>query len=264
MSWLLPAVLLALSPLIWRLASTSPIALVPILLIAVWLIAVASLQGARVTVWAIVAGVSLGAGMYVSPASAVMMPILAAITLGCAAQARVVSTRDLGIFAAAFALVAAPFAIGLILHPEEYRRLVLSHHLYDANRFNIRQGVREITSWVGMTARSEVYWDYLNPAFLFITGRVLAWPLALFLPIGVYRTVIGDSKLIDRVSLLGLLASPIAGALTAEPPVPERALWIIPFAAMVASQGIMWLIGWWRSSGATATDAAAASPPASR
>jgi hypothetical protein len=264
MSWLLPALLFALSPLVWRQASTSPITLVPVVLIAVWLIAVASLHGARAAMWAVVAGVSLGAGMYLSPASAVMMPILAAITVGCLAQARVTAIRDLGIFVAAFAVVSAPFAIGLIVHPEAFRQIVLSHHLYDANRFNILQGVREVTSWVGMTARSEVYWDYLNPAFLFITGRVLAWPLALFVPIGVYRTVIGDSTLIDRVSLLGLLTSPIAGALTAEPPVPERAIWIVPFAAMIASQGIFWVIGWWRRDPTGATAAAAASPPATR
>ena len=140
MSWLLPALLLALTPLIWRQASTAPITLVPVVLIAVWLFAVASLQGARATVWAIVAGGVLGAGMYVSPPSAVMMPILAVITIGCVAQARAASMRDLGIFVAAFAIVSAPFAIALMLHPEEFRRLVLSHHLYDANRFNILQG----------------------------------------------------------------------------------------------------------------------------
>ena len=98
----------------------------------------------------------------------------------------------------------AALLVAWAMRPEQFREIVNSHHLYDANRFNVLQGVREVTSWVGLTARSEVFWDYLNPAFLFVTGRVLAWPLAILLPIGLYYALVKDATMSARLALCRL------------------------------------------------------------
>ena len=94
--------------------------------------------------------------------------------------------------------------MSLVLHPEDFRSTVNALHLYDANRLNPLQGVRDMASWIGLTARSDVYYDYFNPAFLFITGHVLLWPLAIFEL---------DRPLIEvaRDALVGLLRRPAAG-----------------------------------------------------
>lgn len=255
MMLLLPAIVFALTPLVWRQASAAPMTLVPVVLILVCMAAVAGVSTARRVPWAMVGGAALGAGVYFTPAAILMMPIFAAITVCVLWYTRTLPARELGMFMAAFAIVAAPLLMSFVIHPENYRQLVQSHRLYDAERFNILQGIREVTSWVGMTARTEVYWDYLNPAFLFITGRVLTWVLAPFLAIGVYRVVIGEGDVLDRLALLGLLASPIAGALTAEPPTPPRILWITPFAAVLSSYGLLWALAWFRSRRITAAAA---------
>jgi hypothetical protein len=252
---MLPMIVFALTPLVWRQASMAPVTLVPVVLIMLSLAAVAGASTASRAVWAMVGGAALGAGMYFTTAAILMMPVFAVITIAVLWSARALPMRELSLFAAAFAIVAAPLAVWFAIHPENYRQLVQSHRLYDAERFNILQGIREVTSWVGMTARTEVYWDYLNPAFLFITGRVLTWVLAPFLAIGVYRVVIGEGDVLDRLALFGLLASPIAGALTAEPPAPARILWITPFAAVLSSYGLLSALAWWRSRSVTAAAA---------
>jgi hypothetical protein len=36
--------------------------------------------------------------------------------------------------------------------PQLFRDTVTAHHLYDVNRFSVLQGIREMVSWVGLTA----------------------------------------------------------------------------------------------------------------
>jgi len=161
-----------------------------------------------------------------------------------AALAAVTTRARLGLLVAAFCLTVAPFAVSLLLHPERFRNTVNAYHLYDANRFNVRQGVHEMASWVGLTARSEVYYDYFNPAFLFLTGRVLLLPLAVLLPAGLFQIVSDETTPLARLSMAGFLAAPFAASLTAEAPTPGRILFITPFAAIVSAYGLKRLLSW--------------------
>jgi len=224
-----------LAPLLWTQASAAPSSLYPLPLVCLWLLAISQLSSTRRVWWAAVAGAALGAGVYVSVPAVVMMPCYAVLTLAFGLGSRALSRTALTMFLGAFAVVALPLLVGWAMRPEQFREIVNSHHLYDANRYNMLQGVREVTSWVGLTARSEVFWDYLNPAFLFVTGRVLAWPLAILLPIGLYYALVTDATLPGRLALAGYLASPLAASLTAEPPVAARIFWIIPFAALLSA-----------------------------
>ena len=105
------------------------------------------------------------------------------------------------------------------------------------------QGAREITSWVGLTARSEVYWDYFNPAFLFLTVGVLFPPLIVLLPVGLIAMLRESSTPLSRLWLAGLAVAPMAAALTAEAPIPARAIYLTPFAAIIAAAGVQYLWG---------------------
>lgn len=232
------------SPLLWTLVSEAPVTLVPLVCVCGWLAAVHRFEEQRQFVWAAVAGASLGAGVYFTLPATVMMPCLAALTVAIALPTRAMSARDAMAFIAAFVVVSVPYFIGWLLRPDEFREVVNSRHLYDADRFNVIQGVREVGSWVGLTARSEVMWDYLNPAFLFATGRVLAWPLIVLVPIGIYVVIARDTSLLGRLAFAGYLASPLAASLTAEPPIRSRIGWILPFAALLSAFAATAIMQW--------------------
>jgi hypothetical protein len=224
-----------MAPLLWTQLAALPPALYAIPCVCGWLLAIAMLSATRRWWWAAVGGAALAAGAYTSAPALVMMPCYAALTVCVLAPARSVARQALAVFVAAFVLGSMPLLIRWMLQPQAFRDLVNAHHLYDANRFNVLQGVREVTSWVGLTARSEVYWDYLNPVFLFVTGRVLAWPLVILLPLGLYYALVKDSTAVARLALIGYLVAPLAGSLTAEPPMASRIIWIIPFASLLAA-----------------------------
>ena len=114
--------------------------------------------------------------------------------------------------------------------------------MYDAYRLNVLQGAHEMVSWVSLTARSDTYYGYFNPAFLFMTGRVLLFPLVVLLPAGVYRILITESAPLARLALAGFLAAPFAASLTAERPTPERILFIATFAAIISTYGVRQLL----------------------
>lgn len=244
------AVIFALTPLVWEQTRAGSVSLYPLPFVAGWLLAAAYLEDKSVVPWSAVAGIVLGVGADASHAAMVMMPLYLLLTIGVFAHARTVPSRQLGLLLAAFVVAVSPFAVSLLRHPEDFRNTVNAYHLYDANRFNVRQGVREMASWVGLTARSEVYYDYFNPAFLFLTGRVLLLPLVVLIPAGLCQILLSETTPLARLSLAGFLVAPFAASLTAEPPTPGRILFITPFAALVSVYGIQRLMSWrtWASS----------------
>lgn len=242
--WLgaLTTVLFASTPLLWQHNQYPAPALFSLPFIAGWLVAIAYVQRDRAAWWAVAAGGCLGAGIYTSTAAAVMMPLYLLLTIAVLHRSRAAGSRELALMIAACCLAAAPFAIFLAEHPQAFRDAVNAHHLYDANRFNLRQGIREMTSWLGLTARTEVYYDYFNPAFLFLSGQVLLLPLAVLLPLGVYHIVSDDNRPLARLSVAGVIVAPFAAALTADAPTPARMLFVTPFAAIVSAYGVKYLL----------------------
>ena len=241
------AVIFALTPLLWRQFGDAPASLYPLPFLVGGLGAVAHFEHSRDSRWLAAAGAMLGTGIYTSVAAMVMMPLYLVLTIAVLAYSRTISARQAGLAVAAFVAAASPFAVSLVLHPEDFRNTVNALHLYDANRLNPLQGVRDMASWIGLTARSEVYYDYFNPAFLFITGHVLLWPLAILIPIGFYQIATDETSVLARLAVGGFFIAPFAAALTAENPIPRRILFITPFAVLVATAGMRRLLAWWTS-----------------
>jgi 4-amino-4-deoxy-L-arabinose transferase-like glycosyltransferase len=239
--------LFALTPLLWSQIQNAPASLYPLPFVAGWLWAAAHLEDARATWWAAAAGALLGLGVYTSTAAIVMMPLYLVLMLVIFAHARAIASREIGVCLAAFAVAVAPAAWSLLVHPEHFRDTVNAYHLYDADRFNVRQGIREMASWVGLTARSEVYYDYFNPAFLFLSGRVLLAPLIVLVPAGLYEILTAESTPAARLMLAGFLASPFAASLTAQAPTPGRMLFVTPFAAVLSAYGARRMLSAWRA-----------------
>jgi hypothetical protein len=244
---ILTAALFALTPLLWQQIQSAPSSLAPLPVVVAWLWATAHLERADAIWWPLVAGALLGAGVYTSHAAVVMMPLYLLLTIGIlAAHHRTGRWHQVGALAAAFAVAVSASVVRLLRHPEVFGETVNAYHLYDANRFNVRQGIREMMSWVGLTARSEVYYDYFNPAFLFLTGQVLLLPLVVLIPVGLYQIATDEATPLARLSLAGFVVAPFAASLTAAAPTPARILFITPFAAIVSAYGVKRLLAWRR------------------
>jgi len=238
---ILSAAIFLLTPMLWQLAGSNPAALLPLLPVLAWLFATVRWTQERTVSWGIAAGAALGLGLHTSLGAVVMMPAYLVTALAILLYGRVLPWRQYAICVAAFLVCAAPLAINWLRHPEQLRLAINSHHLYDADRFSLLQGAREVTSWVGLTARSEVYWDYFNPAFLFLTGGMLLPPAIVLLPLGLLVLLREPATTLSRLWLAGLAIAPLAAAL-AEAPIPARALYLTPFAAIISALGAQYLL----------------------
>ena len=217
-----------------------------------WLLCVVRFLESSEPRWLLAAGGILGCGLYSHLASLVMMPLYLASTIVLVASVRERWGRPLVMLMAGFGVAAAPGATFIARHPEYLRDNINRFHIYDANRFDLIHGLREVVSWVGLTARSENYYDYFNPWFLFFQGnslheslrqpRVFLFPLVVLLPAGLYALVNRERTPAAWLVMGGFLVAPAAAALVAEPYVARRIVFMIPFAAIIATYGTRHLI----------------------
>ena len=213
-----------------------------------WLLCVVRFSESSEPRWLLAAGGILGFGLYSHLASLVMMPLYLALTIVWLAIVRGASVRPLVLLIVGFGAVALPGTLYVAQHPEYLRYHVNRFHIYDANRFDLVHGLREVVSWVGLTARSENYYDYFNPRFLFFQGHsfleslrrppVFLFPLAVLLPAGLHALVNRERTPIAWLVMGGFLIAPSAASLVVEPYVARRIVFMIPFAAIIAVYGI--------------------------
>ena len=238
-------VLIGTMPLLWFavIRGTPMLWLLPLLL--TWLLFLDEYLRAG-NYWTLaVSGGALAAMSYAHLAGLVFAPIYLAITIG-ALLLRRERPAAFAMLLCGFAVVAAPFAIGALRDPDALREAVLAHGLYDANRFNVLQGIRDMSGWHGLTVRSEAYWDHLNPAVLFL-GRggwrstllrpqVFLLPFAVPLALGFAVYWREPVRAIDWVVAASFIAAPAAAALLAQPPVAGRLVLMAPLAAIIAAR----------------------------
>ena len=253
------AALFASTPLVWFAARAGSSALYQLPIVIGWLFCIDRFRSEPKARNLAAAGAVLALGLYTYPAAIVTMPVLLVVSVVvlAAAGGLAVSDRRLGAMLAAFVAVAIPFMIYLVLHPEYLRDRIVGHRLYDADRYNGLQGAREMFSWVGLTARTEVYYDSFNPALLFLSGggivksltnpQVFLLPFAALLAVGFHRILTRPSPPAAWLAVGGFFAAPIAAALTAQPPVPSRLLLLAPFAVVIGTYGLQHILSRWFS-----------------
>jgi hypothetical protein len=240
---LVTAALFVASPLVWEQRAHEPASLFPLAFVTAWLAAIAHFDATRQPWVPAVAGAVLGAGVYSSISAAVMMPLYVLLTAAALFYGWKTSWLQLVALIGGFTAVALPFAIWTLLHPDGFRGVVMGAKLYDATRFNVLQGIREMTSWTGLTARSETYYDYFNPAFLF-GGRVFFWPVFVLAAAGLARIFSTATAPVPWLLVGGFLVAPFAASLSAESPAPRRILFITPFVAALSIYGARFLLAW--------------------
>lgn len=195
--------------------------------------------------WLLLAGGAAALMLYVHLAGLVMAPVYLAVG-ALVLLPRQDRTVTIGALVAGFALAASPWAIRWLREPGLLREAINAYGLYDADRFNLLQGMREITSWTGLTVRSEMYWDSFSPAVLFlgagnfqqslIGSSVFLLPFAIPLVLGFAAYVLHPRGPVDKLVLGAFVAAPVAAALIAQPS-PPRLVLLAPAAAIIATRG---------------------------
>jgi len=189
----------------------------------------------------------LGLGFFSYLASVFVMPmylVLTGVTLLLSNKPARAYGVALGGFLIPIVLIFVPW---MLTHPRAYADTVRQYVLYDSRHLNPLQGIREFFSRVNVVERTSLYWDYLSPSFLFLdasapfmfstrTTGVFLLPLAVFVPVGLYRAAVSrDPK--SAVLLLGFATGPLAAVLVKEPGSINRALELLLFAVLLAVLG---------------------------
>jgi 4-amino-4-deoxy-L-arabinose transferase-like glycosyltransferase len=195
------------------------------------------------------AGALLGAGFYSQTAA----PIMMASYLGvCLLALWVGHQRALRVWAwliGSFAVMLVPAVAWLLVHPEAYPDTLGRWAIHAAHLRNPQDGLRALLNWGSLTNRASVYWEFLNPAFLFFPARLdtlsltrgsgpLPFTILLLLPFGVHRIVRHSRPATSVLLLVGLLAAPLAAATFGENHAIDRALPLAPLMALVAAFGV--------------------------
>jgi hypothetical protein len=238
-------VLIATMPLVWVAVSGAAPMLWLLPLLLAWLLSLDEYWRGGAVRWLAVSGAALAAMSYAHLAGLVFAPVYLTISVAALALRRERATAFVMLLSG-FGVVAAPFVAGVIRDPDRLRDAVLAYGLYDATRFNILQGIRDMSSWLGLTVRSEAYWDHLNPAVLFLGrggwrstllgSQVFLLPFAVPLALGFAAYWRASMRAIDWVMAAAFFAAPCAAALLAQPPVASRLLLIAPIAAIIAAR----------------------------
>jgi 4-amino-4-deoxy-L-arabinose transferase-like glycosyltransferase len=191
----------------------------------------------------------LGFGFYSYISSVVMMPVYFLLTLLVLSQRRR-PAYFCGVAAAGFGLPLLMLLLPwLVRHPSALADTAQRYGLYDSQKLNALQGLREFSSYQNLDRMASLYWSFFNPSLLFFSGDqqmmfstraagVFALPMAFLIPIGIYQIVGRRRTAINLLVLAGFVTAPLAAVLVPEPAAINRAVAIMPFGALLATYGV--------------------------
>ena len=194
----------------------------------------------------LLAGAALGACVYGYLAGAVMAPVYLALTWWCIRGRR--SPRQAAWLCAGCVLASMPMLLWHVWHPERYGELMRAYAVVDAPPVSVAASDQVLEA---VRSRLETWWHYFNPDFLFLSGDTsmtnstrragsVPWAFAVLLPIGMVRCARGTR--LDQVILAGFITGPLAVVATGTLNLHRyQALFVLPFAALVAAYGVDYL-----------------------
>jgi dolichyl-phosphate-mannose-protein mannosyltransferase len=201
----------------------------------------------------LIGGLCLGVGFYSYIASWVMMPIYIALSVLVFWRVDRAPVRPLLASIAGFALPLLVFIPWLWTHPAMLRETFDRYQMSDQQQVSLIQEPENALQLDKLAATVSTYWSYFDPSFLFMiggpsmttsTGRigVFLLPLAVLLPLGVFTLLRRPDPLgLHALILLAVVTAPIAATLKGQPFMTQRVLFMLPFAALIATYGFEWL-----------------------
>ncbi len=234
---LVAALVLALAPTHVILSRQALDYIAPIPFVLGWLWLVDAFMRTRRNMYATLAGLVLGIGCYSYIASWGVMPMLLLLTWLVLWRAGA-GTRPIVLSALAFAAPVSLAPIWIAFHPEMIRETVARYGTTEQPRVG---ALRTYLTLIDPT----VWFVRGGPSLTTSTARsgFVLLPVALLLAAGLVA-LLRRRDWIAAVIAIGLIVSPIPAALKGEPGMIQRALYVLPFAALLAGYGVVWL---WQS-----------------
>ena len=142
--------------------------------------------------------------------------------------------------------------IWLALHPDAFASTAQRYALYDSKQLSALQGLREFLSFQNIERMTSIYWSFLSPSLLFLSGDQLitfstrqagVFPMimAVLLLLGMVQVIERERSRFAWLVVAGFLIAPLPAVLVPENGAVNRATALLPFGVLLASYGIKWL-----------------------
>lgn len=241
---LIAAALLALTPAFFMHSRLALSIVYPVPFVLAWLWCLLRFQADPRPRWLAGAAFALGVSVYSYLACVVFVPIYLALSLAWLGWRR----KGMGWAVAAFVVAMIPALGWQVLHPERYADIVRAYAVAGTDAHGAVGIVGGLLSPESVRHRLGLYWDFFDPAFLFVSGDTspinstrragfFVWAMAVFLPIGAYRLARGEQGGLGRLVLAGLITAPLAGVASGHLEL-NRLLLAAPFGVLVATCGV--------------------------
>ena len=248
---LMSAALLALSPAHYIFSRYALDYLYPVPFLLAWLLALRHAMHHRTPVRMLVCGLCLGFGFYSYIAAVILMPLM--LLLAIAVMWPLVDRpARLWPLVAGFAIPVSFFVMWLAMHPDAFASTAQRYALYDSKQLSALQGLREFLSFQNIERMTSIYWSFLSPSVLFLSGDQLitfstrqagVFPLvmAVLLLLGMVQVIERERSRFAWLVVAGFLIAPLPAVLVPENGAVNRATALLPFGVLLASYGIKWL-----------------------
>jgi 4-amino-4-deoxy-L-arabinose transferase-like glycosyltransferase len=248
----LAALILAMSPAHFLFSRQGLDYICPLPFVLGWLWCTTAAVEARSTRLSFASGAILGVGFYSYIASWVTMPLL--LLVSCMVYWRTAehSGRSVRAAVVGFGLPVLVAAVWLGFHRDMWRDLAGRYTVYSVHPLSslVPPAVLRYTA---LRERVAVYWDYFNPAYLFLSGGsnlsmttrrvgVLLVPMSVLLGCGLRECWRRRSSMMIDVLFLGLLAAPLPATFLGERYAIQRELVVLPFAVLIGALGASFLV----------------------
>lgn len=250
---LFAAGVLAMTPahfMLSRLAMDYPY---PLPFILAWLLCLTRVSADEQVRPLFLGGVCLGLGVFSYIAAVVMMPLYLALTFTWLWLEK----RSWRAHGAALAGFSLPLVVLLVpwlaTHPTAIADTAQHYELYDTQKLGALQGLRALFSYPNIDRLASLYWTYLSPSFLFLSGGLHSMfstrsigffllPVALLLPMGIYHVITSRLSASAVVLLAGFVTAPAAAAIFGgEPAASQRSVELMPFGVLLSTIGVQQL-----------------------
>jgi 4-amino-4-deoxy-L-arabinose transferase-like glycosyltransferase len=221
----------------------------PLPFILIWLLCLAAFVD-RPRPWLIAAATaSLGIGFFSYMASVVMMPFYFMTTVLFVTVSDARPKWRYYLAALTFFLPLLVLVPWLRAHPSAYAQQVARYRVYDVQRFTPLQGIKEFLNYQNLTHRVSMYWGYIGPNYLFMSGAikmsmttrkvgVFLLACGVFLPVGIYQMLTKRRDWLGRLLIFGFATAPLAALLVDDPFAVDREMNLLPFGVLLTAFGV--------------------------
>jgi 4-amino-4-deoxy-L-arabinose transferase-like glycosyltransferase len=219
----------------------------------VWLACLSSFLVTGRLVWAAAAGLALGIGVFSHISAWIIMPVHFLVSLVAVLRSKWPAARFALALAGGFAAPLLLLVPWLMIEPQTINE-TLGRYEVRQRDLTLLQSIRDRLNYENVQDKVAIYWNYFSPSLLFMTGGVhmaqatrqvgvFLMPVAVFLVVGLYLSLgaVATSSA-SLVLVAGLLLSPLAATLRGEGGYVARMLVMLPFALLIAVQGLAAMI----------------------